>query len=165
MAQLYGQVENPDGTTDFKPIRATPLSNGGFALVVDTELTLDGANISITNLKVGSTDQSPANSTYLKTLGDGTVVVTGALGASLGTPNHYSGNANTSAATVTFNADTKSILVENLHASNDLFVSFDGDANTFIIPSGETLTLDTAVADLRISASVNGTPYQILTTE
>lgn len=165
MAQIRGFFQETGKTGDWHPLAATKLPDGSYILKVDTELTLDGANISITNLKVGSTDQTATNAKYLKTDVDGTVHVTGSLGSTLGVPNHYSGNANIAAATVTFNATTISLLVENLHASNDLFVSFDGDVNTHIIPSGEALAVDTAVASLRISASVDGTPYQILTTE
>lgn len=165
MAQLYGHLKEDGKTTDFHPLEATKQPDGTYILKVDTELTLDGANISITNLKVGSTDQTATNATYLKTDVDGTVHVTGTLGGALGTPNHYDGNANTAPATVTFNANTKSLLVENLHISRDIFVSFDNDVNTFIIPSGENLTLDTEVGSLRISASADTTPYQILTTE
>ena len=165
MSQLFGHLKEDGNTNDFHPLEATKQPDGTYILKVDTELTLDGGNINITNLKVGSTDQTAGNAKYLKTLLDGTVVVTGALGVSLGVPNHYSGNAEVAAATVTFNATTKSLLVENLDVSKDVFVSFDGDANTFIIPSGETLTLDTAVGSLRISASGATTPYQILTTE
>jgi len=167
MAQLYGHLKEVGNPNDFHPLEATKQPDGTYILKVDTELTLDGANISITNLKVGSTDQTAANATYLKTDADGTVHVTGIVGggSTLGVPNHYSGTANTTPATVTFNAATKSLFVENLDDSKDIFVSFDGDTNTFIIPSGENLSLDTAVDDLSISASVDGASYQILTTE
>jgi len=92
-------------------------------------------------------------------------ISSGGGGVTLGVPKHYNGTANTAPATVTFAAATKSVFVENLDNSKDIFVSFDADANTFIIPSGETLSLDTVVNSLRISASVDGASYQILTTE
>ncbi len=165
MAQLYGHLEEVGNTNDFHPLEATKQPDGTYILKVDTELTLDGANISITNLKVGSTDGTPDNATYLKTLADGTVIITGTVDIVLGVPKHYNANANIIAATVNFVGTTKSILIENLHASNDLFVSFDGDVNTHTIAAGEDLSLDTVIPSLRISASVDTTPYQILTTE
>ena len=76
MSQIYGQIKNPDGTTTFKPIRATLLPDGiGYALAVDTELVLDAASVTISNLKVGSLNQTVSGSRWLKTLDDGTVVV------------------------------------------------------------------------------------------
>lgn len=75
MSQVYGQHIEAGKTTTFKPIKAVPLPDGGYALAVDTELTLDAANLSIANIKVGSTDQSTSTLRYLKTLDDGTLVV------------------------------------------------------------------------------------------
>lgn len=60
----------------WRNIGATQLPDGSWALKVDTELVLDGANISISNIKIGSTNQSSSSLKYLKTLDDGTVVVT-----------------------------------------------------------------------------------------
>ena len=166
MSQLYGHLKEVGNTNDFHPLEATKQADGTYILKVDTELTLDAGNISITNLRVGSTDQTAANAKFLKTLADGTVVVTGTIGgATLGVPQHYNGNANIAVATVAFAATTKSILIINSDEVNDLIVSFDGGTNTITIPSGEDISLDTAISSLAISASANGTPYQILTTE
>lgn len=74
MSQIYGQIKDTDGTTKWKPIKATLLPDGNYALVVDTELVLDGANISISNIKVGSVNQTVNTNRYLKTEDDGTVV-------------------------------------------------------------------------------------------
>ncbi len=165
MAQLYGHLKEVGNSNEFHPLEATKQPDGTYILKVDTELVLDGGNISITNLKVGSTDGTAANATYLKTEADGTVVITGSVSIVSGSPKHYNADANIAPATVTFAATTKSLLIVNLHAANDIFVSFDGDVNTHTIPSGEDLALDTEVGNLRISASVDTTPYQILTTE
>lgn len=89
----------------------------------------------------------------------------GGGGATLGVPKHYNGTANVISATVNFAATTKSFYIENLHATNDLFVSFDSGVSTFKIPSGESLSLDTAITSVDVSASVDGTNYQLLTTE
>ena len=94
--------------------------------------------------------------------------VSGVAGGSvvtLGVPKHYNGNADIASANVAFAAATKSIFIENLHASSDLLVSFDGGTNSFVIPAGETLGLDAEVTSVALSASANTTPYQILTTE
>lgn len=161
MAQIRGFLKEAGKTGEWHPLAATKQPDGSFVLKVDTELTLDGANISITNLKVGSIDQTAINATYLKTEADGTVNTKN----SLGVPKHYNGNANIIAVPVNFALITKSLIVENLDAVNNLFVSFDGGINTFTIKPGKLLTLDTGILSLDISASVNGTPYQILTTE
>lgn len=165
MAQLYGHSKVAGNSSDFHPLEATKQPDGTYILKVDTELTLDGGNISITNLKVGSIDGTAANATYLKTQADGTVIITGTVDILLGVPKHYNDDADTVPATVNFAGTTKSVHIENLHASNDLFVSFDSGANTHTIPAGESLSLDTAIIELDISASVDITPYQILTTE
>jgi Ca2+-binding RTX toxin-like protein len=98
-------------------------------------------------------------------LPDGSVAIKSA--AASATPKHYNDVADTVGTgikTVTFAAKTVSIIVENLSA-NDLFVSFDGDANTWKIPANGKLELNAAADSLRISASVDASPYQILTTE
>ena len=74
MSQIYGQLKDTDGTTRWKPIAAIPQPDGTFHLACDTELVLDGANISISNIKVGSTNQSSSTLKYLKTEDDGTLI-------------------------------------------------------------------------------------------
>lgn len=160
MAHLYGHLVKDGKTGDFHPLECTENPDGTFTLKVDTELSLDGADV---NLKVGSTDGTAANSTYLKTEADGTTIIKEYLGV----PQHYNGNADTvgtGITTVAFANPTRSLTIENLSA-NDLFVSFDGDANTFKIITNDKLVLNTAISSLRISASVDASPYQILTTE
>ena len=75
MVQLYGQIKTIDGTTKWKPIEAVLQPDGSYAIKVDTELVLDGASVSISNLKVGSLNQTSNALRYLKTRDDGTVVV------------------------------------------------------------------------------------------
>lgn len=74
-AQIQGHGPKPGDTTTWRNIAATQLSDGTWALKVDTELVLDAGNISISNIKVGATDQSTSNLRYIKTLDDGTVVI------------------------------------------------------------------------------------------
>jgi len=75
MVQLYGQIKNPDGTTTWKPIEATSNGEGSYAIRVDTELILDGASVSISNIKVGSLNQTSSELRFLKVEDDGTVYV------------------------------------------------------------------------------------------
>lgn len=75
MSQIYGQIKGIDGTTKWKPIEAVLQADGSYAMRVDTELVLDAGNITISNLKVGSTNQTVSGARWLKTLDDGTVVV------------------------------------------------------------------------------------------
>jgi len=74
MSQTYGQVKNVDGTTKWKPIEAVLQPDGTYHLAVDTEIALDSANINISNLKVGSVDQTSNTLRYLKVEDDGTLV-------------------------------------------------------------------------------------------
>lgn len=60
----------------WRNIGATQLADGTWALKVDTELSVDAASLSISNIKVGSPNQTSSQLRYLKTLDDGTVVVT-----------------------------------------------------------------------------------------
>ena len=95
-------------------------------------------------------------------LPDGTTALTTV--ADVGAPKHYNGNGEVLAATVNFAAPTKSIFINNLHATQDILVSFDG-VNTYTIAAGKSLTIEAKVSSVDISASGATTPYQILTTE
>jgi len=76
MTQVYGQYHEVGKPETFRPIAAKKLDDGTgrYVLMVDTELALDAANIYISNIKVGSTDQTKANVRYLKVLDNGVVV-------------------------------------------------------------------------------------------
>jgi len=74
MTQVYGQAHETGKPETWRPIAAEQLPDGRWALKVDTELSLDSGNIYISNIKVGSVDQTKANVRYLKVLDDGTVV-------------------------------------------------------------------------------------------
>ena len=82
-----------------------------------------------------------------------------------GIPKHYNGVANIAPATVTFAKVTKSIIIKNLNAGVDIDVSFDGGSNTFMVDRGSSLSLEANITSVDISASVDGTAYQILTVE
>lgn len=78
-AQLYGYLpysDRPAGKKqqEWYPIKGIYQTDGSLVLKVDTELELDAGNIYISNLKVGSVDQTKTNTRFLKTLDDGTIV-------------------------------------------------------------------------------------------
>ena len=72
MARLYASVKVGD-QVKFVPLAATLDTDGLAVLKVDTELELDG-NVYIDNLKIGSLDQTKANTRFLKVLDDGTLI-------------------------------------------------------------------------------------------
>jgi hypothetical protein len=133
---------------------------------VDTELSVDSLTLEINNIQVGSTDNTKNNTTYLKTKSDGTVYIEGSVTVSKGNPVVYVGNANILSATVTFADNAKHIQVENMHASNKIYISFDSGTTWRTIQAGYILDIDCdAVSDIDIKADVDATPYEILTTE
>lgn len=76
MSQLYGQIQSKDGITRWKPIEAVLQPDGAYGIKVDTELVLDGAQVTISNIKIGSLNQTSSTLKFLKVEEDGTVVVT-----------------------------------------------------------------------------------------
>ena len=57
------------------PVATTDNGDGTVSLKVDTELIVETATFNVTNIKVGSTDQTAGNTRYLKTDTDGVVQV------------------------------------------------------------------------------------------
>ena len=74
-SQIHGHLDETGNSRVFHPLECKKMPDGTYILKVDTELELDGASIYISNIKVGSTDQTSTNVRYLKVLDDGTVVV------------------------------------------------------------------------------------------
>lgn len=71
MSTIYGY----DYVSDtWKPLKAVQLADGTWVLKVDTEIDLDTAEVNISNIKVGSPNQSKDNLRWLKVMDDGTVV-------------------------------------------------------------------------------------------
>lgn len=84
-SQIQGHSPEPGvSSVRWRNIGATQLADGTWALKVDTELTLDAGNISISNIKVGSVDQTTGQLRFLKTLDDGTLVTTDGVDDPLG---------------------------------------------------------------------------------
>lgn len=73
-SQLQGFSPVPGDTNRWHPIGASQLPDGSWAIKCDTELVLDAANVSISNIKVGSINQTVSGSRWIKTLDDGTLV-------------------------------------------------------------------------------------------
>lgn len=76
MVDVYGQYIESGKPETWRPIAAEQLPDGRWALKVDTELDLGAASIYISNIKVGSVDQTKTNVRYLKVLDNGTLVAT-----------------------------------------------------------------------------------------
>jgi len=165
MAQLWGNLKETGKPSNWKPLACIKVGDE-YLLKVDTELSLDGATLNIDNLKIASTDQTVANSNYIKTKADGTVYVEGSVTiTSSGIPKHYNGIANIASATVNFAGTIKHVQIENMDGTKDLYVSFDSGSNWRTIQPGNILDVDCAIASLDISASADGANYEILTVE
>ena len=78
---------------------------------------------------------------------------------------HYNGDADILAAPVALGSTTRHVKVKNTHVANTVSVSFDGGTNYFTIKAGQILEIDAEIASIEIKASINGTPYEILTLE
>jgi len=166
MAQLYGNLYETGKPSDWKPLACVKQLDGTYALKVDTELSVDSLTLEVNNLKVGSTDQTAANSKYLKTKADGTIYIEGSVTiTSSGTPKHYNGIANIVSATINFAGTTKHVQIENMDAIRNLLVSFDNGVTWRTIQPGYILDIDCAITSLDISASADGCNYEILSVE
>lgn len=170
MAQLWGYIKPADRPAGKKqkewyPLRCTYDADGRAVLQVDTELTLNSATLNIDNFFVASDDGTATGAKYIKVKADGTIFVEGTFTISVGAPKHYNGNANIISALVTFDATTKSILIQNMHNVNEILVSFDNEVNWKTIRKSDSISFEGAIASLKIKADADGTPYEILTTE
>lgn len=144
----------------YAPPSVTVLPDGTAQLQVDTELTLNG-DVIINNIKVASDDGVNANRFLKIDPATGALIVDAVLSVS-GTVEHHNGTANIAAATVTFSAVTKHVQIENFSAGKNILVSFDGGATFRTIQPGVSLDIDGIMTDLRIKATADATPYEIL---
>ena len=72
MGDIRGHLR--EGQYDWHPLECVKQPDCTYVLKVDTELSLDAGNIYISNIKVGSVDQTQNNIRWLKVLDDGTLV-------------------------------------------------------------------------------------------
>ena len=73
-SQLEGFLIEPGSSRVFHPLSCKKLDDGRYVLMVDTEMELTPDNIYISNIKVGSVDQTKTNVRYLKVLDNGVVI-------------------------------------------------------------------------------------------
>jgi len=165
MAQLYGNNYEAGKPSNWYPLACTKVGDE-YRLKVDTELSVDSLTLEINNIKVGSEDQTAANSRYLKTKADGTVYVEGTVVVTKGNPVVYTGNANIVKATVTFASAAKHIQVENMDGTNSIYISFDAGTKWRTIQPGYIIDIDCdSVASLDIKADADATAYEMLINE
>ena len=81
-----------------------------------------------------------------------------------GVAEHHNGNAVVTPATVTFSGASKSILVENRDATDDLLVSFDAGANTKTIGPEQSLSVEANHATIDVSSSAGTVAFEMLVT-
>ncbi|TDI97051.1 MAG: hypothetical protein E2O29_02095 [Deltaproteobacteria bacterium] len=97
--------------------------------------------------------------------GDDLKVVDSAGGAgTAGVAEHHNGTATTTPANVTFTGTSKAILIDNLDASNNLLVSFDGGANTKTVLPGQSLSIEANHSAVAVSSSAATVPFEMLVT-
>ncbi len=79
----------------------------------------------------------------------------------IGTPTHFSGTVGTTPVdTVTPASTTKSILIENTHATQNILISLDGGSNWKTIRPYGVLSLDVAVTSFQVKGSGASTTYE-----
>ncbi len=81
-----------------------------------------------------------------------------------GVAEHKNGSATGTPATVTFSGTSKSLLIENRDATNNLLVSFDGGANTKTIGPNQVLSIEANHASVDVSSSAGTVAYEMLVT-
>ena len=147
----------------YLPAKAIDNGDGTALLKVDTELVLDG-NVIINNMRVASDDGVNANRFLKIDPATGALIVDVGVGITSGIVKHHNGTANIVVATVTFSGTTRHVQIENfgVGVAKDIFVSFDGGTTFRTIQPGVTLDVDGIMTDLKIKATADGTPYEIL---
>jgi len=95
---------------------------------------------------------------------DGSInVVTG--GVSGIAVEHLNGSVGTGGATLTFAAQSVSILVHNVSGGINLLVSFDGGTNFKTVNAGAVLAIDVKLSSIRVKSSAGTANYEILVVE
>ena len=145
----------------YLPAKARDNGDGTATLEVDTELTLNG-DVIIDNIRIASINGIDANKLLLVDSVTGALKVDVVAGVTSGVVEHHNGTANIAVATVTFSGITRHAQIQNMSASRDILVSFDGGANFRTIEPATTLDIDGKMTDLAIKATADGAPYEIL---
>ena len=83
-----------------------------------------------------------------------------------GIPAIATGTVGIETKTITFDPSAQRILVQNTHAVQKLYCSFDGGTNFWTILSGTTLDLfDVGIDNVVVSGENTSTSYEILTVD
>jgi len=77
---------------------------------------------------------------------------------------HINGAANTTAADVNLGVGVNSITIENMDATNNLLVSFDGGATFKTLGIGKSVSLEVSVGKIMVKSSAGSVNYEILAT-
>lgn len=91
-------------------------------------------------------------------------VVDSAAAGTTGVAEHHNGTATTTPANVPFSGTSKAILIDNLDASKNLLVSFDGGANTKIVLPGQSLSIEANHTSVDVSSSAGTVAFEMLVT-
>jgi len=134
--------------TGWAPIATVDQGDGTLALKVDTELEIGDATLIISNVKVGSTDQSSLNVRYIRTLEDGTTVVDEALDDKTKIFEQTIAGISATVFNVKDDMDTKfsvtNAVVKSLRftANKPTTVAINGDSEVISLDSGEIFTVN-----------------------
>lgn len=77
---------------------------------------------------------------------------------------HFNGSATTTAAPVDVGTGVAAIVIENMDATNNLLVSFDGGTTFKTVKPGIILTVDVSTRNLVVKSSAGTVNYEILVT-
>ena len=81
-----------------------------------------------------------------------------------GVAEHHNGSATTTPAPVNFSGTSKAILIDNLDASKNLLVSFDGGTTTKTVPAGQSLSIEANHASVEVSSASGTVAFEMLVT-
>lgn len=146
--------------TGWAPIASVDQGDGTLALKVDTELEIGSATFIISNVKVGSTDQTSLNVRYLRTLDDGTVVVDEALDDKLKIFEQTIAAVSATVFNVKADMDTKF----SVNNSVVKFLRYTADRATTIAINGDSETISLSAGEIFIINDFNITTFTVNTT-
>ena len=83
-----------------------------------------------------------------------------------GVPSHSTGTVDIETKTITFDPSAKRIIIQNTHAVQKLYASFDDGTSFHTILSGTSLDLwDVGIDNVVVSGENTATSYEILTVD
>lgn len=133
-------------------------------LTVAKEVTLGLVKTVLDGIKTAVDAINTALDVALSTRASEATLATVKTAIDAGVTEHHNGTATTTPATAAFSGTSKSILIENRDATNDLLVSFDVGANTKRIAPGQSLSVDANHVSIQVSSSAVTVAYEMLVT-